>query len=584
MTPPGNDISSTPPSGPPACNSAGTGTKLLNKHGLIILAVASCLMFLVGLNNIALWDPDQPKYAEVTRNMIESGDYLLLRYHNENYPNKPPLHFWMMAGFSRFTGGVDETAARLPSALAGVGVVLVTFILGRRLFGARIAFITGGVLLTTSYFVEHTRVVRMDMPLILFMTLMLAIFYIAHEKRKADWWVWPAFFLLGALGTGMKGPVGLILPLIICLAFSLLTRNWRAWNWSIAAGAVLYLVVVGAWLLPLWRHAGGEYMYNILIQQNIGRALGQIQGLGEQPRPFYFHLVGFPRLFLQWTPLFLLACAMAVLRFRRGERDARIWFVAAWFVVTLVFFTIVRSKHTSYTLPAFPAAALLVAWMLDSFISGKGERLIEQIAKWAVAVMLGAAAVIIALASVVVVFDKVAVFTKNAKVLAMVGDLVKSHAASAGVIGAAMVLVGLMGTVLALKRRWGGAITALVIVGAAGVVFTYFVFNPIEDPFRSPKDFAATVNKLAGSAEVAMYGDLPQSITFYCHRKYHLIANPEELRAYLAAGGPGPKYCVMPAANLGDLKKSADAPAAAVSVYKDMVCGDELVLVRGGGP
>ena len=593
MNRPGNDISSTPSPEPPAHDSAA-GTKFLNRYGLIILAVASCLMFVSALDNTALWDPDQPKYAEITRNMMESGDYLLLTYHNEPYPNKPPLMFWMVAGFSKITGGVDETAARLPNALAGIGVALITFILGRRLFNVRVGFIGGCVLLSTSYFVEHTRVIRMDMPLILFMTGMLAVFYFAHQKGRADWWTWPAFFLLGVLGTGTKGPVGLVLPLLICAAFSLLTRNWRAWDWSIGWGAAVYLAVVAAWLIPLWRHAGNDYMYNLLVHQNIDRALGRMPGLSDKSRPFYFHIVAFPRLFLQWTPLFILACAMAIARFRRGERNARIWFVGAWFVATFVLFTIVGSKHASYTLPAFPAAALLVAWMLDSFISGKGDRLIEQISKWTVAVMLGAAAVIIAVAAAVVFLNKVTLFAKNAKVLAMVGDLTRNHAAVAGVIAAVIVLAGLAGAVWALKRRWGGAIAALVIVGAAGVVFTYFIYNPVADPFQSPKSFVAQVNGRIGDADVALYGNVPQAFTFYAHRKYILIAGAEEvpahpvastekLRAYLAPGGAGPRYCVMPAGNLGDLKNS-DGATTAVSVCEDTIYRDGLVLVKGGGP
>jgi len=581
MNRPGNDISSTPSSEPLAHDSTA-GTKFLNRYGLIILAVASCLMFVSALDNTALWDPDQPKYAEVTRNMIESGDYLLLTYRNKPYPNKPPLIFWMVAGFSKITGGLDETAARLPNALAGIGVVMLTFVFGRRLFNARTGFIGGCVLLSTSYFVEHTRVIRMDMPLILFVILMLTVFYFAHQKGRADWWTWPAFFLLGALGTGTKGPVGLILPLLICAAFSLLTRNWRAWDRSIGWSAAVYLAVLAAWLIPLWRHAGNDYMYNILVHQNIDRALGRMPGLSDKSQPFYFHFAAFPHIFLQWTPLFILACAMAIARFRRGERNARIWFLGAWFVVTFVFFSIVSSKHTSYTLPALPAAALFVAWMFDLFISGKGDRIVEQISKWVVAVMLGATAVVIVIAAMVLVLDKVALFTKNAKALAIVGNLTRNHAAVAGVIAAVMVLTGLAGAVWALKCRWGGAIAALVIVGAAGVVFTNFIYNPVADPFESPKSFVAQANGRIGDAELAVYGNLPQSVMFYFHRKYEYTKDPEELRAFLASKNSGPRYCVMFEKDLDDLKGSDGTPVAVV-VYKSTACDKELVLVKGEG-
>lgn len=107
------------------------GPGRFEKYAVVLLAVAASLLMMVNLDNVDLSGPDEPRYAEVAREMVERNDYLVLHFNGKKYSDKPPLYFWLIAAFSRLSGGVNEVAARMPSALAGVGTALLAFGLAR---------------------------------------------------------------------------------------------------------------------------------------------------------------------------------------------------------------------------------------------------------------------------------------------------------------------------------------------------------------------------------------------------------------------------------------------------------------------
>ena len=113
----------------------------------VLMLLAAAVLF-VNIGGWELWTPDEPRYAQIAREMLNTGNYLVPSLGAEPYSNKPPLFFWLIALSSRYYGGVNAAAARIPSAVAALGVLLLTYLLGRKLYGPLTGFFAGLILFT----------------------------------------------------------------------------------------------------------------------------------------------------------------------------------------------------------------------------------------------------------------------------------------------------------------------------------------------------------------------------------------------------------------------------------------------------
>jgi hypothetical protein len=223
--------------------------------------------------------------------------------------------------------------------------------------------------------------------------------------------------------------------------------------------------------------------------------------------------------------------------------------------------------------------------MFDLFIDGKGERRIGQIVRWGCGIMLGAVAAGVVFLSIFIVLGKFTLISKHAKTIIMVQELGKHPASSAGaiLIGAVVVAAGVIGALSALQKRWRGVIASALAVCLTFHVFYYFIYLPPYDMmFKSPKTFAAAVNREADGAEVAVAVRVPEHLMFYLNRKYQYIGDEAKLPAYLAESGPEARYCVMLEEQWSNLKKNGGG-SNAVEVYRDTLDGHKVVIVRSGG-
>src|SRR5881628_3831022 len=122
-----------------------------------ILLVLTASLYLTSLSGRDLWEPNEPTYAEAAREMTARGDWLLPTVNGETYPDKPPLLFWGIELASRPGGRVTETTARVPSALAGVSLVLVVYFPSRRILRRGGALLSATTLAVSNLFVEQAR-------------------------------------------------------------------------------------------------------------------------------------------------------------------------------------------------------------------------------------------------------------------------------------------------------------------------------------------------------------------------------------------------------------------------------------------
>lgn len=336
----------------------------------LVLAVAATAVLLPGIGSRDLWNPDEPRYAEVAREMLEPPlaleHFLVPRLNGETYTHKPPLHFWNIALFGVLRGGVDEVAARLPSLFAGVGAVLVVFALAARLFDRATAWLAAPIFLTSALVMWSGRVGQIDMTLTLLE--LLAILSWAHARfgssggaARSGGWAYLPFFACTGLATLAKGPVGLVVPLLAVILFLAFERD-RAGiaELRLGRGLLLWAVIVLAWFGPAVWLAGRSYFDALVLDQTLSRYAGATY----HPKPWHYYFQTLPGTFAPWTLLAPVAI-YAAFRHSRGEPRGRqaqaVRFLLIWVAGTFVFFSLSGGKRTVYLLALSAPLAMLTA-------------------------------------------------------------------------------------------------------------------------------------------------------------------------------------------------------------------------------
>ncbi|HUP42276.1 MAG TPA: glycosyltransferase family 39 protein [Thermoanaerobaculia bacterium] len=335
-----------------------------------VLAVAA-LLFLWQLGGHDLWAPDEPYFGEGAREMVVEGHWLVPHVNGRVTTDKPPLFFWTIAVLSLPGGEVTPWTARLPSALAALGTLLLVIRLGRRLDrkggGGRLAWLAPLVLSVTLMFWEKARWAQIDAMLCLLIWVALSAF---EAWRAGDARGRPAgllFWLAAGLAVLAKGPVGLLLPLGIALVTLATDRRLRDWRgFAPVTGPLLFAVVVGAWIVAATFWSAADYsVWSALREHLVGRA---VHGMHHVQPPWYY-LEVLPLHLLPWSGL---VPGALVLAWRRRRQAGDRWLLVVVSFVVL-FFSISTEKRDLYVLPAMPAFALLVARLVDALAFPRAE-------------------------------------------------------------------------------------------------------------------------------------------------------------------------------------------------------------------
>jgi 4-amino-4-deoxy-L-arabinose transferase-like glycosyltransferase len=324
------------------------------------LLLLAALTFFAGLGRGAITDSDEAFYAESSREMVASGDWLTPYYNYETRFQKPVLYYWLTSATYLVTGA-NEFGARLWAALAGVGLVLITAACGRRWYDETTGLLAGAIVATSFGYFSIGRMALPDLPLTFCITLAIwaALISTLESERSPR-----KFVVLAALGLGlgflMKGPVGLIIPLIVIIPVLMLERRSIGLNpVDIVLGFAIMIAVATPWYLAMWMQHGNEYLQSFFVGDNFERFS---TARFNDPRPWWFYLPVVAGGLLPWTPLALtwLGPMTQFLRGRRsvGTIDLRL---LMWALLPLVFYTLSVGKQPRYILPVLPPLALLLA-------------------------------------------------------------------------------------------------------------------------------------------------------------------------------------------------------------------------------
>jgi 4-amino-4-deoxy-L-arabinose transferase-like glycosyltransferase len=323
--------------------------------GVLACAIAP---FAIGLGTWALFEPDEGRNAEIAREMLVSGDWAVPHLNGLPFLDKPPLLFWAIAAGFR-TLGEHEWVARLPSALAAIVTIGFTYALARALLERRVALIAAVVLATTPMMLGFGRLAIFDMPLTALVTI--AVYVLVRARLDQDAWPWlPIAGLAIGLALLTKGPVGLVLPLVVWAVArgALPAGRMRRRGPGLALAVVIAAATLGAWLVAVVPREPGFLRY-ALFDETLLRVTSTARF--RRGGPPYYYLQTLPWALGLWSGLLVLL-APTLARRRTDARDAAaIAFSARAAGVIVLFFTLSASKRPQYVMPALVPLALLVA-------------------------------------------------------------------------------------------------------------------------------------------------------------------------------------------------------------------------------
>jgi 4-amino-4-deoxy-L-arabinose transferase-like glycosyltransferase len=343
---------------------------------LLLLALLVFVCFFFRLGSVPLLGKDEPRYAEVAREMVVTGDWITPRLAGHTWFEKPALPYWLMAaGFTVF--GVTEFAARFGSAILAALAVAAVYLAARRAWGVAAARYSAAALATSGLWFAFARAASFDMPLAATVAAALGSLYALDVARgRAARLAWAVSF--GAwVGAAMlaKGLVGPLLLGLVTIPYLTVTGGWRRLRvGELAAATAATLAVAATWYWPVYARNGWTFVDEFFVSHHFQRFF---TNKFHHPAPWYFFVLIILAGILPWT-FFLLANVPALgrtLRRRPGTDGERlVWLASLSVAVPLVFFSASTSKLPGYILPAFPGLALLVGWTLASFESeGRGR-------------------------------------------------------------------------------------------------------------------------------------------------------------------------------------------------------------------
>ena len=321
--------------------------KTLVRH-IIVLLLFSYVFILHGMGDYSLKEPDEGRYAQIPREMVESGDYTVPRLNGVRYFEKPPLLYWA-AALSYKVFGISEWSFRLPNALAALLCVFALFFFVRRWVDEQTAFLGSLVLLSSLGFFAMARIVTTDMVLTSWLFLSLLCFYGYYRENKAPFIY--GFYVSMALATLTKGPVA---PVLLCAAvfLFLLTEKNLAFvkRMRLFSGLILYLAIAAPWFFIISVREKGFFDF-FFVDQHILRFVSTKH---KRSGPIYYFIPVLLGGMLPWSFFIPRAAKTA---WKRPE--CRLFLI--WSALVFVFFSVSGSKLPPYILPVFPAVSMVVA-------------------------------------------------------------------------------------------------------------------------------------------------------------------------------------------------------------------------------
>ena len=503
--------------------------KLLALPLLALLAVPTIFL---GLGRTSLWEPDEPRFAESSRQMLASGDYWTPYFNGGTTFEDPVLFHWLQtAAFRRF--GTSEYTARMPAGLAGLGCLFLVYLIGFRLFSARAGLLAAVALATTFRFVISSRTGLPDIVLLFFTLTALYGFLRAADSRPPGSWYALLGWLAVALGVLTKGLFGLWALAIWIPALVLSGRFGGLRRMRFSSGVLLAVAVAAPWYLYMsWTH-GRDFVESALLSEFLARyASAPTDASGP-----LVYLAAWPADAMPWTLYVAAAVASVVFGWGQLSPDQRrgAALCVVWFTVVMALGGLSAALPSQALLPLYPAGALLVGMLFDRAVAAPDDAgLWTGFANWLTALALLAASGLCAWG-----------------LQRMFGTPLLSPAMA---LPAALALGGVFMAIFQRGRRplWAFGVVAPVFALGYGLLAAEIAPRELE-PFKPVKPLAELAAAQPGDdRQIAVFGERRSGVVFYGGQNVEWLDSATTVAAFLSESGV--RLCILSADDLEDVR------------------------------
>jgi 4-amino-4-deoxy-L-arabinose transferase-like glycosyltransferase len=324
------------------------------QRDLLLLFFLIGIFFIIGLGVRPYITPSEARYIEIPRQILATGDWLTPHINGVQYFEKPPLFYWMQAGFLSF--GNSEFWGRIATVLMVTLTCLVTCATGWLLYGRAAGFLAAGALATSILGYGLAHIVMLDAPVTLFLTCSIASFIFAQKTGRKKFYYY--MYVAAALAVMSKGLIGIVIPALVIGGWIVLTNNWKMLKEvRLFTGTLLFLVIVAPWhILMAMEHP--EFLNFYFIHEHFTRFISNEH---KRTAPWWFFIAVTLAGAMPWLG------AVAGCRLSAVDKKSMNSLLLLWIILPLVFFSSSSSKLVPYIFPIFPPLFILIGKQLSDW-------------------------------------------------------------------------------------------------------------------------------------------------------------------------------------------------------------------------
>jgi 4-amino-4-deoxy-L-arabinose transferase-like glycosyltransferase len=480
--------------------------------GAAAVAVLALVLFFFHLGTYGLWEPDEARYAEIAREMLASGNFIIPHLDYVPYIEKPPLLYWLTAGSMKLFG-INEFAARLVNATAALIGVVAAYLFGLRAFDQRRAILAGAILATSALYAVMAQVLTTDTLLTALTTIAMFAFFLQWRDGGRWWWI-----CYPAIGTAVltKGPIGAAIPFITAAIFLWNQEQWRGAvrRFHLIAGLMITATVSLPWFITITLRQPGFFDF-YFVGEHLRRFLEPHYSHGE---PIYFYVPVIMGGLMPWS------LAILFIPWRSLERSPARRFCLIAAATVFILFSLASAKLVPYILPAFPFAALAVADGLMVFADTDEDDFARSGIEFhgrADPRRLVAMAIFLALTGIVALTVAFKASSFKSPYPVLLRPILYFS-------GATVVVCAIACAAAFWTRRFSPGLV-LLVAGAAATLMMMSYGRIIIEPTRSYAALARSIERLAPEARLICYPRYIESLPFYCRRRVILVGAKTEL-------------------------------------------------------